>query len=607
MSRRTQILTVVPWSGGVNTTVDAGLLPNTDLVQADNVVFATTGSRLKREGFSYFDDTTFPAVVSRSSTTTTRTLVFATSVAANSLIHVGERLTITGAGLADYNNVNCIVASVSTTTITYTFSGAASLTEGVTAAAATVVARNYSYIAHHDYWYYDTGDSAKRQHMIMASSDGFIYRIDENGDRIWIQMDVGATALAVTPLTSCDMRTFNNKVIFAFSGAGNKLKFYDGNGIDKWFDVTGAPDGDMLQEHLGRLWTNDKADKDYLHFCETFDETKWKGIGDSGAIYIGIADGDPVGITGIAPPFRGTLIVGKGEKIVQILGDSPENFEVSPMTNGLGFINHKSVVARDFDDLYFMSRRGFHSLLATNTTGDFEANYLSKKIQPTFKSWNAKKLNLAQAVYIEPLNSAFFAVSEKDGQAGPSALWAYNPAVSEEGEWYRWPDLSPRCVGKRLDNDKIRIVIGTADGRVKIGQNGQYADSSTSYTYRVKTGAIYPDGNPQTIKGFKRVSLLYKQKGRFSFQMLFTVDNQASQAFTFSQSIDGDELGTAFVLGTSILGATAVMAPNTKQVLGYGRGCTIELSQSATEAQVEVYGFMIEYEGADIADEVKEG
>lgn len=604
MPRRTQIFSQVPWTGGVNTAVDSGLIPSNDLVQADNVVFAATGSRLKREGFDYLDSFTMPASVSRESTGTTRTIVFASTVAA--LIHVGERLTITGMGNANYNNADCIVASVSTTTITYTFSGAGSLSETSTADTAATVTRNYSYLALHDYWYYDSGNARKSQEVIAVSSDGFIYSINpSSGARTWIQKDAGATSLAVTPITSCDMRTFNNKVIFAFSGDGNTLKYYDAMSTDEWFDVPGAPDGEFLQEHLGRLWTNDKQDKDYLHYCETFDETKWLGVGDSGALYIGALDGDPAGITGIAPPFKGSLIIGKGEKVVQVVGDAPENFEVIPMTSGLGFINHKACVAVDFDDLYFMSRRGFHSMLATNSTGDFEANFLSSKIQPTFNTWSKGNLRYAQGVYLEDLNSACWAVSE-DGETNLSSLWFYNPAVNN-GEWYRWPELSPRSVSKILYSNEHRVVIGTSNGRIKMGQNSLYTDpGSTAYTFRVKTGTIYPDGNPQTIKGFKRVSLLFRQRGRFSFQMYFRVDDQPAQTFTFAQSIVGDELGTDFVLGSSELGNTATMAPWTKQVVGYGRGCTIELAQSGADAQVEVYGFMIEYESADTADEVKE-
>lgn len=607
MPRVTQLFQVIPWSGGFNDSVDSGLIPPNDLVQADNVQFATNGSRLKREGMTYIDKE-LPTVTHRSSSGTTRTLVFDESVstASNNFFHVGEELTIAGI-TADYNG-NYAVASITTTnttndTITYTAVG--SLTEGSTATSTATITRNYKIIGLHDYWYYDSGNNIKQQELIAVSSEGEMYRLDTDGNRIHIAKDAGATANAVTPIERCDILTFNNKVIVTLEGDGNLPRFYDGMSTDEWFDLPGAPDGAFMREHLGRIFMNDKADKDYLHFSETFDETIWLGNGDSGALYIGIEDGDPKGITGIAPPFKGLLLISKGEKIVKLVGDAPETFQLVPMTSGLGGVNHKAMVAVDFDDVYFLSRRGFHSAVATDTTGDFEANFLSKKIQNEFNTWNKDNLDMTQGVYIETLNSIAWAVTE-DGQLGPSALWLYNPTVNE-GEWFRWPDIAAYALSKRLASNEVRMIIGTDDGRILQAQNGTFADNGDSYTFRIKTGTIYPDNNPQTVKGFKRFSLLFRQRGRFSFQVIFRVDTQAPQVFTFEQTIDGDDLGTEFVLGESILGSETIMAPVTKQVLGYGRGCTIEVSQTGPESQVELYGYMIEYKDVSLADEVKEG
>ena len=77
MPRRTQLYLKANWNGGLNDSVDPGVLPDNDLVIADNVIFATSGSRLKREGIDYFDNIDLPAVtsVTRSGTTVTITFV----------------------------------------------------------------------------------------------------------------------------------------------------------------------------------------------------------------------------------------------------------------------------------------------------------------------------------------------------------------------------------------------------------------------------------------------------------------------------------------------------------------------------------------------------
>jgi hypothetical protein len=612
MPRRTVIFKQLPWSGGVNTAVDSGVLPPDDLVQADNVVFATSGSRLKREGFDKLDSA-IPATLSRSSTGTTRTLVFASAIssASNNIIHVGEKLNIASLGNANYNTDAAIVASIATTnvtndTITYTFVGASSLAESSTADTAGIVTRNYDIIKTHDYWYYDAGNNVKDHELIAVSSQGYFYTYDDSGNRRLIPAAMGATALAVTPVERVDLRTFNNVCVITLSGVGNTPKVYDAMSALEWDDLAGSPpDAEFMMEHLGRLWMNDKADKDFLHYSETFDETKWKGTGDSGAIYIGILDGDPAGISGIAPPFRGRLIVGKGQRILQIAGDQPESFQVVPMTEGVGMAAHAACVAVDFNDVYYLSKRGFHSVIASDTTGDFDSTFLSLKIQPTFNTWNKEKLELVQGTYIPTLNSAAWIVAEQ-GTTKPNAIWLYNPTI-KQGEWYRWPNMNAQSISTYLDDEKIRVVIGRSDGTVWFGQNELFSDpGSAPISYRIKTGTIYPDGDPQTIKGFKRFGLLFRPKGRYSFVAYFRVDGFPEQALNFEQSEDGDELGVNFVLGSSILGAEKRLAPYVKQVVGYGRGCQVELFQSGTEAQVEVYGFMVEYESADVADEVKE-
>jgi hypothetical protein len=612
MPRRTVIFKQLPWNGGVNTAVDAGVLPTNDLVQADNVVFASSGSRLKREGFDKLDSA-IPAITHRSSSGTTRTLVFASAVssASNNIIHVGEKLIITGAGNANYNTTAAIVASVTTTTvtndtITYTFSGAASFNETSTADSGATAARNYLIIKTHDYWYYDSGNNVKQQELIAVSSQGFFYTYDENGNRLLIPKSAsGATSLALTTISKADMRTFGNRCIITLEGVNNTPKYYDAMAALEWKDLPNAPDAEFMQEHLGRLWMNDKEDKDFLHFCETFDETKWKGTGDSGALYIGIEDGDPVGLSAIYPPFKGQMVLGKGERVLKLVGDAPENFQIVPMTNGLGAASHLGCVAIDFDDVFYVSRRGFHSVIASDTTADFEGTFLSAKIQPTFNTWNKQKLELVQGVYLESINSAAWIVSE-DGTTQPNAIWLYNPTINQ-GEWYRWPDLNAQSIGKKLVSGRTRVVIGKNDGTVWLGQNSLFNDpNNTSITYRIKTGTIYPDGDPQTIKGFKRFGLLFRPTGRVSFTAYFKVDGFPAQSLSFTQSLDGDELGTDFVLGSSRLGQLQRLAPYMKQVVGYGRGCEIELFQTGTDAQVEIYGYMIEFESADVADEVKE-
>lgn len=616
MARRTTIFQKVPWTGGVNTSVDSGVLSPNDLVQADNVQFATSGSRLKREGFDYFD-TAMPAVIKRSSSGTTRTLQFASSIniagTVDHILVVGEKITVAGASVASYNG-SFTVATITTTTNTndtITYTGVGSLAEALTTETAATVTRNYDIIGVHDLWYFDAASNTMDQELVAFTSQGFLFKYDANGKRTQITMSgSGATALVSSTFSSCDMRTFNNKLILTMDGAGNTPKYYDPMVANEWKDLaSNAPDASIMMEHLGRLWMNDKDNPDRLHYSETFDETLWQGLGDSGAIDFAIGVGDPTGISVIMPPLKGRMIVCKGERVAQLLGDSPETFFFDDLSRGVGGISHKAAVSFDMDDVLYMSRRGIHSVVATDQFGDFAGRFLSSKIQPTFNEWSAGRLQYTQGTYISKLNTVAWTVAE-DGQTKANAVWLFNPTIpgdnpTQPGEWFRWPNLYLQSISTRLSSDTQRIIGGNNAGRIMIGQNGEYTDFETDgISYRLKSGTIYPDGNSQTIKGFKKFGLLFRPRGRFNFTVYVKVDSLPAQAMTFEQSVTGELLGSEFVLGQSVLGNTTILAPYVKDLEGFGRGMTIEIFQTGTDAQIEVYGFLVEFESADIADEV---
>jgi hypothetical protein len=156
----------------------------------------------------------------------------------------------------------------------------------------------------------------------------------------------------------------------------------------------------------------------------------------------------------------------------------------------------------------------------------------------------------------------------------------------------------------KLIGNLRKIVYATNNSRIVETQRAGFSDFGTdAIRYTIRTGTIYPTGNPKSYVGFKKITFYYKPKGRFSFTATIKIDNQANQSLSFSQTADGDSLGVDFILGESTLGANNVLAPYTQTIDGYGRGCTITIEQTGTEEQIEIYGFDIEYEQADIKQE----
>ena len=154
------------------------------------------------------------------------------------------------------------------------------------------------------------------------------------------------------------------------------------------------------------------------------------------------------------------------------------------------------------------------------------------------------------------------------------------------------------------DSGKRKLLIGSYDGRLIEAQNGDYTDfDSTAIQYTLKTGTIYVDGNPDSIKAFKRIGFILRPKGDYSFTARIKIDNYSSQAINFIQSPGGARLGVDFYLGISNLAFSNALAPYTLPIDGYGRGIQITIENSSVEQQVEIYSLVIEYEQANDSQE----
>ncbi len=417
----------------------------------------------------------------------------------------------------------------------------------------------------------------------------------------------GATAPADSVDTIRGL-VINNRLLMAFSGLGNYPIYYNPDEHSTYQLLLDAPDASIIFEHQDRVWMNDKTDGDKIHYSPPFDETTWQGFGDSGAMFVGAGDGDPVGILN-GYKYKDLAVICKKAKRYRMTGDSPENYYFQLISEGLGSEGPLSIPV-DESDVVFLSHRGIHSQAATDQYGDTVAAYLSSKIKPTFNTWASAQLKYAQGAWIPELNSFALSIAEQ-GESEQSAVWLFNigvqiPGEQSTGAWYRWPGISCQSLSRRYVNSKYKLVMGTSNGRlVQAQKENDFTDfGTTGIPFRVKSGTIYVDNDPQTIKAFKKIALLYRPKGNFSFTVSIKIDNNQTQSFSFNQISGLDLLGQSFVLGASLLGSSATLAPFQFSMDGVGRGLTLEITQPSEEEQIEVWGYMIEWEPAGMAQEI---
>jgi hypothetical protein len=637
---RTQLFSQFPWSGGINTSVDKGLIPPNELLQADNILFDTRGSRKKRPGLNFnFDAGSYQLTKITTVADISSSLDGTTFILQDGAGSVAFWIDVDDSGTTIPSEAAAEDRAVEITTITEDmtaeevaeeiaaaieadpeFSSAQAgpqvyaialspqgLPDSEASTSGFTLSSFYSedspIIGIKDFWWYNASANAKVQDIAVFNTQGILTLINSvTGNRTFV-VDIGTPY--TNAITKVSFETFNNKLIVAVDGFANTLKFYDPQ-TEEFEDLPGSPvNASIVREHLGRLWYNNKEERDRLYYTTTFNHTEHNGIGDSGALWIGIGDGDPEGITAIFPTYKGDLFIAKRTKLYRVHGSYPENFQIIPVSNGIGCISHKSIAQIDQDDMFFASERGIHSLAASANFGDFEATFVSASIQREFRDRFTEKERIT-ATYLPALNSYLFTVVDESVSADRPSCWLYN---IPQKAWYRW--TVSESIGAGLSSVTSVLIgsrqiafFGSTSGRLVQNESPSVNDinsdgEDTAIEMTVRTGFIFPDGNPYTIKTFYRLGIIYSPASGSSVQFDFQVDDFEPQSFIIEGPAGGSTLGEGsenpLILGESTLAGTFNLAPHTLSVEGQGRGFILTIRQAAIDEDVEIQGFQLEY------------
>ncbi len=472
-------------------------------------------------------------------------------------------------------------------------------------------------IAELDYWYGST--SAKTHYLMMFTNSGQLWQLDvDDGDRVLIRDGGTPYTIPTGGIPRASMCVFENRLIVCAEGTSNLTKHYmpsalGGAGILSNITNTSGyattPVASFCQAHLGRLWLNDQANPDRAHYSESSTYNVWQGAGDSGALDIGVGDGDPEGLTGFAPPFKGVLFVGKRAKIYRISGQYPETFFPELISSDLGFVGHNAIAAVDQDDLVFASDRGLHSMNAVQQYGSFASSYLSSEIQPTVNAdWQASRRKYMHIKYLQQYNTVVVGVAEQ-ADSDQNQLYMFN--IGKKA-WFRWPEVSCTSICVVRDADQQRLFLGQNNGRVARTFTGDNTDVSSAgvnsaVTMLIVSGLIFPEQDPSMDIAYKKLSVFLKASGTYTLTLTFKVDDYSDQALALTSVSSSSTLGETFVLGTSLLGQTRVSASYTQQVDGLGRGFKIRISQTGAASDLDLLGYQVFYEPSSYSQETRNG
>src|SRR5690606_15198041 len=147
-----------------------------------------------------------------------------------------------------------------------------------------------------------------------------------------------------------------------------------------------------------------------------------------GGVRVGLPTGTGGEITGLSKPFLDDVYAFTAESINRVRVAGSADITVQTVNSSVGCIAHQSI-RQVGNDLFFVSERGVHSLLATERYGDVEQEFLSAPIQRIWNRINPERLRQAWATYWKQRDLYILCIPARGTRGLQSSG---NPAVT----WY---------------------------------------------------------------------------------------------------------------------------------------------------------------------------
>ena len=314
-------------------------------------------------------------------------------------------------------------------------------------------------------------------------------------------------------------------------------------------------------------------------------------------------DGDPVGITGISPPFRGDIYAFKWNSIHRIYR-SNYGYGIDTLTDENGAIHHNAIVSTQ-NDIYYVSPFGIHSLTMTDKYGAAEGATITYPIYDYFQksiNWsNAKNMILK---YDKASNTLLLSYSSSGSMTNDRVL-GYNILTKQFFEWhYELPVL-----GNYFDFGIQKTLVHSSDVGTGYLDEDSHLIGEQGIDMEIETGPIFPLENPKGRVIFTNGWLIAKPTSKNILINIF-VSIDGKQEISTEVDTFGDGEGavinpdTGGIIGTDLIGWNREdMAILPFKCEGEGASVKFRITQEPPEndpdQECELFGILFEFESIE--------
>lgn len=460
-------------------------------------------------------------------------------------------------------------------------------------ATALQITTDVTFLALADMWRFGTSwTTAPTQKFVTiacTAADGGIFKDD--GDGVWDTLLGTGFGTTAQPASI----TIGQGYAFFFHPAA-RTRYWDQTTLTAAY--TASETFGFGSYHLRRMWMGGDGGTQVMvstvRYSAAGDVTDITGA-DTGSIVFDEDDGDKV--IGISKPFRGRIYIFKGPNlgsVHEIAGTTPSTFTTRPIyKGGVPCIGHNSIITTP-NDVFWASRYGIHSLIATDKFGDVEEAFLSHPIQPTYRGLNLTRFSQAYGWYSPTKNQVGWYFPNGADTTNTLCL-VYNLVTKNWSTWTHTGFAGASAMVALTPTTQVpRLYIGGYGGYVYSGDQSTKNDvSSSGYTYQIRTPVLYSFGNPNeqiAEKTYDSVVTFYRPRSNQD-QLTLTVGVEGrSQSYPMTLEGGGDLLDSTFILDTSTLDGAPV-AYQEQIIEDRGRDLQITWTQSGTNQDIEIFGY----------------
>lgn len=333
--------------------------------------------------------------------------------------------------------------------------------------------------------------------------------------------------------------------------------------------VDGTDRLQLIAAWKDRLWATSLNDPDVIRFTANREIYAWPSTYALNAKPVGE---DEIGVTTFVPR-RNELLIGKRSRILKIIGDSIDTFEVVGVTEGIGPIsNEATVVVRDVP--YFLGEDGFYAYGPGGLT-----NLTRDRVHPWFTTddyFNRALFDQAFAKW----NPKYDVIDVHLAAAGSTSLDRWVSFDLRTQQWYgphKTDAFTPTMAALgRDDNDLLVPIVGGSNGFVYTGNRSTRSDDTTAISLALYT-KFHGANTPDIEKFWGELSLLS--------------DALSTGSLTITPYFDDPDSPTA---GTALAHNLTTGRERLGRV-GTGRLCQLRLTEATDAQSVMVYGYELPF------------